>query len=274
MKKIMILSAVIGLALCSSRLMSNSEGAPKATGAAGEGTCTQCHGGSVNSDANGSVAITIDGNPVNFGPGLSYNINVTTTYTNRSRFGFAMSAKNTSNSDIGTFSSNGNANVWVPTNYATHSAAGTAGTSGTKTWKFKWTAPATGTSAVTFYVAGMASNNNNDDDPGDKVFTKTKVLPFSATAGVSETSSIASYSVFPNPASGTIHIEFCTRNAGIAEAALTDMQGRMVDVLMKEEVSAGNFAGTFRLGENVSPGLYLLSINQGGSTVVNKLFVE
>jgi ligand-binding sensor domain-containing protein len=68
--------------------------------------------------------------------------------------------------------------------------------------------------------------------------------------------SVNSLNVFPNPSNGEVKFNFTTTEAGEAELALYDMQGRKVCTLLNEEVSAGKHE--LRFDTNTLPaGVYI-----------------
>ncbi|MBX9599526.1 MAG: IPT/TIG domain-containing protein [Bryobacteraceae bacterium] len=163
-------------------LAANSAGAPgAATGAPpSEGNCTRCHAGTVNSGG-GSLAIEAS----TYQPGQRQTIRVRLTQENRSRFGFALTARLRSNRQAaaGTFTAGSDTRIsndviggaQVP--YVTHSPARNA--QGTTTWEVEWTAP-NDPGGVVFYAAGNAANGNFNNG-GDSIYTTT--LEIAAAAG-------------------------------------------------------------------------------------------
>ncbi len=74
-----------------------------------------------------------------------------------------------------------------PLMYVEQTQAGARlGTTGSVTFEFDWTAPASDVGAVSVYVAANAANGNNQDDSGDHVYTATYSLqPSAAGSGPS-----------------------------------------------------------------------------------------
>ena len=141
------------------------------TGAPGESTCANgCHGTSVNTGP-GNIAL---GLPANYTPGQTYSLNLQLTDNTRSRFGFEMTALNSSNAAAGSFSvASGNATIRSANisggirQYIHHSNA-----SSNNSWSINWTAPSSQAGPITFYVAGNAANGNNGTS-GDNIYTSS-----------------------------------------------------------------------------------------------------
>ena len=145
-------------------------------------TCVRCHADFALNTAGGSITAT--GLPVGaYTPGQVYNFSVTiTNATPMQVWGFAMKAviSGTSGTALGTFSTtNPNTNLSAGEIRNTNGAV-FSGTSYTYN-NLSWTAPATGTSPVSFYVAGVAGDNDASE-AGDYVYSNTYlniVLPVS-----------------------------------------------------------------------------------------------
>lgn len=159
---------------------------PSNTGAPGETNCTQCHSGTLNASG-GSV--TISGLPASYTPGTRYNLTVTVSRSDRSRWGFQATALTDDGSAAGTFETV-DANTQKVTgsvqgktrNYIQHTNTGTRrGTTGSASFNFVWVAPSTDVGQVTFYVIGNAANNNGSSS-GDNIYTTTAKLSASTQA--------------------------------------------------------------------------------------------
>ncbi|MDH3892053.1 MAG: hypothetical protein OEV49_13320 [candidate division Zixibacteria bacterium] len=162
------------------------------TGAPGEGLCTDCHGGTVNS-GDGSFGVTIT--PPGLVPGQDYTITVTLGDPGQSRWGFeltALAGTDAGSEGAGVFTitdptntqlSDGNGNN---RDYVKQTSTGTFnGTAdGPVSWSFQWTAPLEPAHQVDFYVAGNAANGGGTS--GDYIYTDHVTLQ--AVAAVPSTS--------------------------------------------------------------------------------------
>lgn len=140
------------------------------SGAPGERNCTDCHVGAVNSDAAGSVAIS--NVPQAYQPGQQYTLNVTVQRSGRVKFGFEMTAIDSSGNGAGTFAPLGGdtqTDTLGNRQYILHTLSGSNG-SNNRTWQVRWTAPSSNVGIVRFFAAGNAANNNGADT-GDLIYT-------------------------------------------------------------------------------------------------------
>jgi hypothetical protein len=167
---------------------------PGHTGAPGETTCRQCHATfPLNS---GGGTFTIEGVPAQYEPGQEYTITVRIAQSDRSRWGFQITALTDSLDAGGTLQVTDSQRTQIKTDdgkrYLEHRAQGTAaGTVGGTSWSFRWVAPSSDAGVVTFYAAGNAANNDNKNT-GDNIYTTSAVSqgevtspPFEDVTGVS-----------------------------------------------------------------------------------------
>jgi uncharacterized protein (TIGR03437 family) len=183
------------------------------------GTCTaaQCHVGTTNNPANqGSVSVAFAGGPT-YLPGVKQHLVVTIADPVQRAWGFQLTARLASNTATmaGTFASTdqnttmmcsssdlnqeqeapyvaGKAQTCpasMPLQYIEHSLAGynaSKGHTGSQTFEFDWTPPATASGNVTVYVSGNAANGDltvNGDHIYNTSFTLTP-LSFGAPPAI------------------------------------------------------------------------------------------
>ncbi|MBL8176296.1 MAG: IPT/TIG domain-containing protein [Bryobacterales bacterium] len=183
------LSLGAGLVVASLALIANNAGAPEGvSGSPGEGNCTECHLGNVNS---GSGRVRVEAvNATTYRPGETLRIRVTVEDSAATRFGFQVSARAESNTRVsaGKFATvNTNAQIlpggtqeWI-----THTLAGSRQTS-PATFEFDWAAPAADAGPVTFYASGNGANGNGQNT-GDRIYTSTLRLTAATAAGPAAT---------------------------------------------------------------------------------------
>lgn len=163
---------------------------PGFTGAPGEETCTSCH---TQNAGTGLFAITA---PASYVPGQTYQMSVehSTADATRLRWGFQMTALDGTESAAGTFTDTSQftqADFASSRYYVSHTQDGSfAGTGGSASWTFDWTAPATHVGPVTFYAAGIQANNNNGR-LGDQTYTATAVTQSAVSPTATATPSVA-----------------------------------------------------------------------------------
>ena len=162
--------------LAAMQLGANVTGAPEgSTGAPGEQTCSACHGRTVNSGA-GRVRIEF-GETSSYVPAQKTRMRVVVEDPTARRWGFQLTARLESNSrtTAGTLATaDGQTRVLRQSTleWITHTLTGTrAGAAGGATFEFDWTAPATDSGTVVFYVAANAANNNGSNDAGDSIYS-------------------------------------------------------------------------------------------------------
>ena len=153
-----------------------SSGPPdERTGAPGEATCRAfgCHESFPLNSGGGSVTIT--GIPPAFAQGAAYDLIVRLRKTGQERWGFQLRTRTASGAQGGTLEvTNATQTQISVTNgisYLKHKLDGTfLGQADSASWAFRWIAPNFGTGAVTFYVAGNASDRSGGPE-GDYIYT-------------------------------------------------------------------------------------------------------
>lgn len=153
------------------------------TNAPSETSCVSCHGGSLITTGTQLNSLRFKGNFTGSGyiPDSTYNLEVTFRQSGRSKFGFQITALNSANEPIGTFTNTNNRTSRVTRTinsrtreYIQHTSTGTASVASDSTrWTFDWKAPNTNVGKITFYVVVMATDNNNQSNSGDLVYAKT-----------------------------------------------------------------------------------------------------
>lgn len=168
--------------------LARSGGAPIAkTGAPGEGTCIDCHGGAPLNSGPGSLRLI--GAPEAYTPGQDYSFLVELEETGMTRWGFELTALDDAHAAAGQVSAGAPDSAQVVSgggkDYLTHTSTGNwrAVPDGPVGWVVDWTAPPAGTGEVTYWFAGNATNNNGETS-GDHVYATAFTV---AEAGADQT---------------------------------------------------------------------------------------
>jgi len=98
------------------------------------------------------------------------------------------------------------------------------------------------------------------------------VLSVTFNAGVLNTADINLHPVFPNPASHEATLNFALRNNRQVTIEVYDMSGKMVASLNEGLMKAGIYNKTIDVNQ-LSNGVYMVSINAGTSKAISKLTV-
>lgn len=176
------------------------------SGSPGDGSdCTSCHSGTA---VNQEFWIS---NPTlqtaGYEAGAEYQIFVVGVKEGATRFGFEATAEDGSNNKVGTFAAGGLGQTQL-TNSGTAVTHTTAGSfpimDSTAAWFFTWTAPATTTGEITFYVAVNAANGNGANS-GDQINLSS--FSTSPSVGISEPENSVEYAIYPNPTAGLLNVK-------------------------------------------------------------------
>jgi hypothetical protein len=272
-------------------------------GAPGEFTCSQsgCHGAGNGPNASGKT--TTGGLPDNGGPGsititsvpafvggnqykpnTTYSITITVSQTGIDLFGFSFEAlDNSGSTNLSVNNAVGVLTITDPThtrenqpfgtgrNCVTHQLNGGAFPNSAN-FNFNWTAPASG--IVNLYYDGNATNDDGYADAADNVYAHTLQLsPASALGIASVNKQISSVEVFPNPTSDMFTVRFNMNVSNYVDMQLHSADGKTLKTLISKKVVSGMFTQSFST-EGLTKGIYFISINVGGQTETNQIFVN
>lgn len=267
MKKIYYFLSILALPL-SLVLISYSSGSPGGrTGSPGDGgaTCINCHsGGSVTTQ---DGWITTDVPMGEYIPGETYTITATGTHSGVGKFGFELTAENTSGQKVGDL-------VLVNTSETrftggsqdaiTHTSAGTTPTGDSKSWSVEWTAPENDEGDITFYASFNAANGNGLTS-GDIIYVSETTINQS-TVGVLEDVTASMVSIYPNPVESYLNFEV-PESFNIGLIQIFNNSGQLIRSISENE--AGSKIEVVELPE----GLYFLRLSSE-KYVVTKKFLK
>ena len=242
------------------------------TGAPGENTCAQCHGGG----SFGIVTATIQnfqegvspGNPVAaYTPGETYDMIVTINNSggNPNGYGFQMTALAADGNQPLSGYSNLASNVKQKTVAVGPQSGRTYveqdGVTTNNEFTFSWTAPEAGTGTVNFFASGNAVNLNNATS-GDNVGATTLALPEASTVNVANLETEISVKSFPNPCVDRLTIEAAS---AISHVVVVGMDGRIVaeqfPLSQRTQLDASAWAS----------GTYMATITSADGTVIRRI---
>jgi uncharacterized protein (TIGR03437 family) len=202
--------AALVLAAIPPLLFGYAEGPPPGhAGVPNEHTCSECHSG-----PGGSGSVAASGFPASltYTPGAAQTLTVTVSDPSQKRWGFQLTARvhGDPQTQAGTFtpgsdgftqlscgaapfSGNNLSNPTVgnscatqsnaPLQYIEHTVSGTRlGQTGSATFTFTWTPPASSVGPIDIYVAGNAANGNSSPT-GDNIYTASYTLNPTSTTG-------------------------------------------------------------------------------------------
>jgi hypothetical protein len=236
------------------------------TGSPGDGiSCnTACHGIQAGTPS-GSESMSLTGLPVSgYVAGQTYDLTLTMTDPAAGRWGFQLIAEDASQNSVGTFIL-GSGTTVVGSDYLTHAPAVTA--SGSASWDFQWTAPASGAGEIGFYYAGVFANNNFANS-GDVTINGSEMLSEASGVGISE-AALESFSVYPNPVIDEINVAAKDVDEEIM-FTMYSMDGRKV---LEEKHDGGEITIDVST-KNLSTGVYFLQMEVDGNRAIKKLLVK
>jgi hypothetical protein len=226
--------------------MSNRGGSPggRSGSTTDNGATCSTNGGCHNSSSAPASQDMISTNvPSNgYAPGSGYDITINISDEGTSVWGFEMMAEDKNGLPVGAFSNNSRVNSLNSGLRATHKFASSS-SSDAQTWIANWTAPASGTGSVTFYVSAMAANGNGNNR-GDRVFIDTISITENTSANIAELENFQ-INLYPNPATQKIVItgyENTSSNIKVINSmGKTVMSGLFKNALNISELASGTY---------------------------------
>jgi hypothetical protein len=251
------------------------------TGAPGEGNCTNCHTGVLNSGS-GSVGLSA---PPEYTPGDTLDLSVSLANVGQSRWGFEITALDASDQPAGQFLISDATNTQMNIDnrqYVFHTSTGTYdGTADASPgWTFRWVAPPQGSGTVTFWLAGLASNSSNNTS-GDSTYTTSEQVNEAVIVDVDDQTDpnlpedFELGQNYPNPFNPETQIEFSLPRATHVTLQVYNILGERVRMLVDDYLPAGNtkvaWDGKDDDGLDVASGIYLYQIKTGASVASKKM---
>ena len=92
----------------------------------------------------------------------------------------------------------------------------------------------------------------------------------SVTATAEITLANSGFRIYPNPATSGVNIGFTLNKTENTEISLYDLNGRLLQILLNEQIPTGNYTRYFTL-ENLNAGIYLINLKTEDSSTTKKL---
>jgi hypothetical protein len=252
------------------------------TGAPGEGTCVNCHLGSLNSGT-GSVSMALINSaaePVTqLEPDRTYVVWIFANQEFTRKFGFQLTAVDEKGARVGTFVADEEAYQiregsvgGQMRQYVNHIPASTSvEVQDNQNWLVGWKAPSKLPARVKFYVSVNAANSNNQPT-GDFIYTDSVSVNGDLTSRLSARQ-LTNFSCAPNPSNGHVKVQFAANATGTTEVQVMNTAGIMMFNQSYTASQVGNtFAQTLDI-DYLPAGIYTLVINHGGQSYSERLVI-
>ncbi len=245
-------------------LFSYSTGSPGGkTGSMGDGgsTCTDCHVGTAQSQADWILTdIPLEG----FYAGETYTITATGTHSGVVKFGFELTAEDETGAKTGTFTITEDARTKLVNSNSsvTHIAGGTTPTGETISWSMEWTAPDPAPENVNFNAAFNAANGNGTT--GGDVIYKTETSVNQAYVGIGDPQLTNITSIYPNPAYDNLSV---LAPVG-SNIQIMDISGKVITSRKAQNDLTSMDVSSYQNG------LYIIKLEHNGDVTTHKLIVR
>lgn len=122
------------------------------------------------------------------------------------------------------------------------------------------------TTTVSYIITGLGTNGCNGID--------TFTLNVSSCAGINEVTDNNSITIFPNPASENIVIDFNIHGESVSKISIVDTKGAMIYSQIISAAAGGNLPKTTIDLSSQAKGIYILQINTDKSSYRKKIVLE
>jgi hypothetical protein len=82
------------------------------------------------------------------------------------------------------------------------------------------------------------------------------------------------FEIYPNPAASAFHIDFELKNSGKVEILLYDLNGRLVESLLNEQLAQGFYSRYIQPSRLQNSGIYIVALKKQNEVVTKKLVVQ
>jgi hypothetical protein len=82
------------------------------------------------------------------------------------------------------------------------------------------------------------------------------------------------FEIYPNPATSALYIDFEIKTSGKVEILLYDLNGRLVETLLNEQLAGGFYSRYFQLSRLQNSGIYIVALKNQDGVVTKKLIVQ
>lgn len=237
------------------------------TGAPGEGTCTDCHSGSV-LDGDGIVTFGFDGADSEYVPGQVYNLSISSALAN-GKNGFQLTILNSSNLKAGNFQA------------GTHSATTLVGgkqyirqstSTGVSSWQFQWTAPATEMGDLTAYYA-YNKTNGSSTTAGDVVYVSMSSILSSFVSVHDIDEDPYKISTIFDASSRLLHINYNLKANKKVVVNVQSLNGQLIQSTTIGIQEPGNYHKQLSVNP-LSSGIYIVSVFVDNQVFSSKLLLQ
>jgi hypothetical protein len=270
---VLVALAVLTMSNSAGRAGSQNSGG---TTAPGDGQfCSNCHSGG-NFGAGVNLKLYEKGTNTEvtqYVPGTTYDVEIIiSSTTTPGGYGFqALALKDADNTAINTWANNATAN----TQFSTIASTGRqyfeqSTTLNTNTFQAEWTAPASGSGNITFYLSGNAVNNSGST-AGDQAVSNSAVFTENtvSTSGLENLG--ISLDIFPNPTVENLTLMLNSDETKDLTINIYNQNGQNV---LSENVTVQNGENRFNFEvANYATGVYFVEITDGQFRTAKRFLV-
>jgi hypothetical protein len=281
----------IGKCISTGNKTNHTNGMIGETGYGGETTCNNCHSETYGTHLTSTLSISSIPSFINnqYVSGVTYTISIMVESSTLNSFGFdceVLSDLNTHAISVGTLTGLPLGGTKTDIFYPSHKINVThivpiqgvfSGSTYSSTFTFLWTAPELGN--VYINMAGMAVDGDGSASGDDIVDNSSLVLtPSNIVLSNKERNDLSvplnSLSVFPNPSSSFVNLNYQVSSSGRIKASLYNLQGKELAVLFNDNKEMGVQTETIYYPDDIAPGVYLIKLSFNDKYMIEKLIFK
>jgi hypothetical protein len=301
MKKLYVLSVIIGFVILLSSIGTKEiKITPKILKSTGPPACyskeppnnvsctfSGCHSDNKSNSGNASVLLDLGDSNLGYTPNKTYTISITINKPGMLRAGFQIIAVQDNNTSISpgiisllnttetqilniSDTHGGNCDA-TNKSWIEHTFNGTDVLNGSKTWAFKWTAPATNVGNISFYLAALEANDDQDNF-GDFTYTLSKVMAYNPSAGLEGFILSNNIYISQNPSNEEINIHY-NSDFIIDQIELLNLKGESLLILNKSFIQTQKENYISLNTNNISNGIYFIKVKSNGGELIKKVII-
>ena len=111
-------------------------------------------------------------------------------------------------------------------------------------------------------------------EPHASLGMKGTIIVEGSTAISSVSDNISGFNVFPDPAYELITISYTLSSTAIVNIRLINIVGADVASILNESQVPGQYANTYSLKNDLTPGIYFVNINSNNQSFISKVFIQ
>jgi hypothetical protein len=192
------------------------------------------------------------------------------------KMAFAARTSSTTDNNLKVFASSNCGSNWAVRFTKSGIALSTAGilsASFTPTGTSQWRQESVNLNSITYNnKPSVRFKFQYSQNTGNNLYIDDINITGTSTVGIQDVEFLATVSVYPNPSAGVTNISFSTSTVADMMIEITDVTGRVVEVVENKKLNTGMHNYSF--GNNLSDGLYFVRFKSNENDLTRKVVIN